>query len=260
MAVSSRILALGGAEFDARPQNVAIQAYILEQVGVAEPRICLLPTASGDPSNQIASFHSAFEARGAKTSHISLFRLGDRPVELRKHLLAQDAVYVGGGSLVNLLALWRAHGLDEIMREVLAAGVFVAGHSAGAMCWFEGGITRSHGAPSTASGLGLLAGTACPHYDCDEERAGAYRAAIEGGFAPGIALDDHAGALYIGGRLVEVVAGRAAAQAHWVGGEQARLPVRRLTAPQRFRDDDDLAEFRRVAALRVGQLPRFAAQ
>lgn len=250
------ILALGGAEFDMRPHNVALHAYIVEKVDRPEPRICLLPTASGDPGHQIASFHSAFEARGARTSHISLFRLGDRPVRLREHLLGQDVIYVGGGSLINLIALWRAHGVDEILREALDAGILIAGHSAGAMCWFQGGITRSHGAPSAAAGLGVLVGTASGHDDSDEERAAAYRSAVAAGFGAGIALDDHVGALYIGGELAEVVSGRSGAGARWISegrGSVAErpLPVRTLTPPRRWREDEDIAEYRRVAAIRA---------
>jgi peptidase E len=254
--LSGRILALGGAEFDMRPHNVALHAYIAEQVDRPEPRICLLPTASGDPGHQIASFHSAFEARGARTSHISLFRLGDRPVHLREHLLGQDAIYVGGGSLVNLIALWRAHGVDEILGEALDRGVFIAGHSAGAMCWFEGGITRSHGGPAAAPGLGVLEGTASAHDDSDAERAAAYRSAVAAGFAAGIALDDHVGALYIDGELDEVVSGRERAGARLISEVEGSvteesLPTRKLTAPARWRDDEDIAEYRRVAALRA---------
>jgi peptidase E len=255
-----RIFALGGAEFDMRPHNVALHAYIVEQIDRPEPRICLLPTASGDPGHQIASFHSAFEARGASTSHISLFRLGERPVRLREHLLGQDAIYVGGGSLVNLIALWRAHRVDETLREALDAGVFIAGHSAGAMCWYEGGITRSHGGPSAAPGLGVLEGTASAHDDSDPERAMAFRAAIAAGFGDGIALDDHVGALYVQGELAEVVSGRPGAGARWIsegGGSltEDRLAVRELSVPRRWQHDEDIAEYRRVAALRSHATP-----
>jgi len=89
---------------------------------------------------------------------ISLFRLGQRPLDLRRELLAQDAIYVGGGSMVNLLAIWRAHRLDETLEDCWNAGVLLCGQSAGAMCWFEHGVTSSSGAPALVAGLGLLAG------------------------------------------------------------------------------------------------------
>ena len=122
--------------------------YVLSLAPAREPRICLLPTAGGDSEEQIRRFSIAFGDRLCETSHVSLFRLGHRPVSLRDHLLSQHVIYVGGGSMINLLALWRAHGLDVILREAWQAGIVLAGLSAGSMCWFEHGITKSHGRPT----------------------------------------------------------------------------------------------------------------
>ena len=129
------------------PENPALDDYVRSLAPAREPRICLLPTAGGDSEDQIRRFHMAFGDQLCETSYISLFRLGTRPVPLREHLLAQDVIYVGGGSMVNLLALWRAHGLDEILREAWQAGIVLAGLSAGSMCWFEYGVTKSVGPP-----------------------------------------------------------------------------------------------------------------
>ena len=134
------------------------------------PRICLLPTAGGDSEHQIRRFYEAYGDRLCEPSHISLFRLGRQPVPLREHLLAQDAVYVGGGSLVNLLAIWRAQGLDAILHEAWEAGVVLAGLSAGSMCWFQWGVTTSSGEPQTAAGLGFLPGSNSVHHDSEPAR------------------------------------------------------------------------------------------
>ena len=109
--------------------------------------MCLLPTASGDPEAQIDRFYRAFEPLGCELSHVSLFRLGSHPLDLREHLLSRDVIYVGGGSMLNLLALWRVHGVDSLLAEAWQKGVALVGVSAGSMCWFEAGITRTRGAP-----------------------------------------------------------------------------------------------------------------
>ena len=144
----SRILALGGHEFTSRPADRAVSELMLrlatERAG-GRPKICILPTASGDPTDQIGRFYSVFGERACDPSDLSLFRLGRRPVALRDHLLEQDLVYVGGGSLVNLLAVWEAHDLGALLSVAWRQGIVLAGQSAGAMCWFEAGITKSSG-------------------------------------------------------------------------------------------------------------------
>ena len=154
--MSGPIVAMGGAEFSMRPENEALHDYVLSHVeSDSAPRICLLPTASGDPNDQIISFHAAMERRGCIASAISLFRLGVTPIDFAEHLLAQDVIYVTGGSMVNLLALWREHKIDAIMREAHERGIVLCGYSAGSMCWFEQGVSRGSGAPAAVGGLGL---------------------------------------------------------------------------------------------------------
>jgi peptidase E len=237
--VSGAIVAMGGAEFAMRPENEALHDYVLEQVASeSAPRICLLPTASGDPHDQIVSFHAAMERRGCIASAISLFRLGVAPVDLADHLLDQDVIYVTGGSMVNLLALWREHKLDEIMRTAHERGIVLCGYSAGSMCWFEQGISRGGGAPAPVAGLGLLPGSHCVHYSQDPDRRTAYRALVASGeLAPGLALDDHAGALFRDGEIAETVRATESAAAFRVepgNGEavDVRLECRLLPIPQ----------------------------
>jgi dipeptidase E len=181
--------------------------YVLSLAPAREPRLCLLPTAGGDSEEQIRRFRIAFGDRLCAPSVISLFRLGDTPVPLREHLLAQDVIYVGGGSMINLLALWRAHGLDAILREAWQAGIVLAGLSAGSMCWFEGGITKGLGLPVPAAGLAFLPGSNSVHYDGEPDRRPAFLDAIASGVLPaGYGVDDGVGLLFRGTRLAEVVA------------------------------------------------------
>jgi len=251
------IVAIGGAEFTMRPENEALHDYVLSFVETSEPRICLVPTASGDPQEQIRSFHGAMERRGCEASSISLFRLGVAPVDLAAHLLAQDAIYVTGGSLVNLLALWREHQLDAIMREAHERGILLCGYSAGSMCWFEQGISRGGGAPATVPGLGLTPGSHCVHYSQDPARRDAYRRAVGTGEIPaGLALDDHAAALIEDGRMVEAVRSRESASAFRVspaaGGEvdERRIEARLLPAPDLTTDEPGLEEMRELRRFR----------
>ena len=129
------------------------------------------------------------------------------PSDLRALALAQDVILVGGGNTANMLAVWRVHGFDAILREAWESGVVLAGWSAGMICWFEAGVTDSFG-PQLAGlrdGLGFLPGSACPHYDGEEQRRPVYHRLVADGFPPGIALDDAAGAHYAGTELVRVI-------------------------------------------------------
>ena len=140
-----RLVALGGHEFRFAPAELATVDHLLRLTGVERPRVCLLPTASGDPTGAIQSFYSVLDRFDCEGSHVSLFRLERERVDLSRHLLEQDLIYVAGGSMLNLVAIWRAHRLFPIMREAWGRGALIAGQSAGAMCWFERGITASGG-------------------------------------------------------------------------------------------------------------------
>lgn len=253
--MSGRIVAIGGAEFTMRPENEALHDYVL---GQARPRrdgplrICLLPTASGDPRDQIVSFHAAFERRGCVASAVSLFRLGVAPLDLAEHLLGQDVIYVTGGSLVNLLALWREHRIDEIMRSAHEAGIVLCGYSAGSMCWFEHGVTRGGGAPAGVAGLGLLAGSHCVHYAQDPARRDCFRRLVGNGSIPaGLALDDHSAALIEDGEISEVVRSRESASGYRVMAgshdlaDEIPLESRLLPAPE-SRTEAGLDEMREM--------------
>jgi dipeptidase E len=250
-----RILVSGGHEFNRREGNDAFCDLIVELTGTEAPRICLLPTASGDPEDQISSFRRAFGERGCEPSAISLFRLGENPIDLRAHLLAQDAIYVGGGSMVNLLAIWRAHGLVEILEECRSRGVLIVGQSAGAMCWFEQGVTCSSGTPAGAAGLGLLPGSCCVHYLAEPPRRAFFLTAVREGRMPtGLGLADGTAVLYRGEELVRSYVAREGSAVFAVTPLE-ELPVSSL--PLRDRrpaidgESPDVIELRRTLAARA---------
>ena len=145
-------------------------------------------------------------------------------------------IYVGGGNTANLLAVWRAHGLDRVLRDAWTRGAILCGVSAGMLCWFRDGVTDSFGPLARlGDGLGLLDASACPHYDGEPGRRAAFHAAIADGMAPGWAADDGAALHFVGTELVEVVSSRRAAAAYRVERVdgvvvETRLPVRFLGA------------------------------
>jgi dipeptidase E len=234
VSAPSRILALGGHDFDRRIGNGALCDLIVELAESPRPRICLLPTASGDAEEQIARFRRTFAERDCVPEVISLFRLGENPVDLRKALLGQDVIYAGGGSMINLAAIWRAHRLDEILRECWRDGILICGQSAGAMIWFQGGITSSQGEPDVAAGLGILPGSACVHYLTEPVRRRRFlRAIASGELDSGLGLEDQTGALFEDTEMVKTFSARDGAEvweARLDGGGvvETKLPSRRL--------------------------------
>ena len=223
-------MTIGGGGFCAGARDEELERWIAGLLGAERPRVCLLPTASGDPEEQIARFRLSFRRLGCETSHLSLFRLGDHPVELREHLLAQDAIYVGGGSMLNLLALWRLHGLDRILEQAWWRGILLAGVSAGSMCWFQGGITKSRGAPRAARGLGLLPGSNCVHHGEADRREAFRRALREGTLPAGWGVDDGAALLWEGTEMVGAVSARPGAGARRCGLRDGRVVETELAA------------------------------
>ena len=211
------------------PDNPVLDDFVLGLAGTREPRILFLPTASGDPAAQIAAFDARFAERACVASHLSLFRLHGMRRPLREIVLEQDVVYIGGGSMRNLLAIWRAHGLDTLVKEARERGVVRAGLSAAEMCWFEGGITRSSGPPETIAGLGLLPGSLSVHADGEPERLPAYLAAVRSGALPGgWAADDGVGLLFEDARLARAVSSRPGAGAQRVDAVEGELVRARI--------------------------------
>jgi dipeptidase E len=221
---------MGGGGFSMEPETPLLDEYVLAHARNARPRVCFVGTASGDAITYVASFYRAFARLDARAGDLPLFER--EGYDLREFVLTQDVIYVGGGNTANLLAIWRLHGLDAILREALDAGAVLCGVSAGMNCWFEASTTDSFG-PQIAplhDGLGFVPGSACPHYDGEPQRRPRYRALVDGGFPPGWAADDGAALCFdAGGTLVEAVASRPDARAYRVEpGAETPLPTRYL--------------------------------
>ena len=229
------IVALGGGGFSMEPENPLLDDHILALTGAQRPRVLFLATAGGDSADYCARFLAAFPPERAAAAVLSLF---ERTVaDLDAHVLAQDVVYVGGGSTANLLAVWRVHGLDRALRTAYDAGVVLAGISAGMNCWFSASVTDSFG-PELAGlpdGLGFLPGSACPHYDGEALRRPVYHRLVAEGFPGGYAADESAALVFVDGELSEVVASRPGVQGYRVAlvdGEVREQPIpARLLGP-----------------------------
>ncbi|MFA4928542.1 MAG: peptidase E [Patulibacter sp.] len=203
------VFCMGGGGFTMELGMPALDAFILALAPVERPRVLFLPTAGGDPREDIARFGRVFGAWPCRPQILSLFRIEADDEPLESLILSQDIIYVGGGSLHNLLALWRAHGVADLMLEANARGTVLAGLSAGAMCWMEGGVSTSVGIPAPIDGLGLVSGSLSVHARQEPERGVVYRQAVQSGRLPaGWTADDGCGLLFRDGRLEEVVVSR----------------------------------------------------
>jgi dipeptidase E len=211
-----QIIALGGGGFSMEPDNLALDRYVLSQARMSEPRVAFLPTASGDSDSYVARFYAAFEQLPCTPTHVPLFR---RTPDLREQLLAQDVLYIGGGNTRSMLAVWREWSIPEILRQAWSTGTVLAGISAGAICWFEHGVTDSHAGHLTAIRcLGFLPGSFCPHYDGEPERRPGFLHLMKAGRLPaGVAADDGAAVHYRGTEIHAVVTSRPGVAAYRVG-------------------------------------------
>ena len=235
-----RIVAMGGGGFQMEPDNPLLDDHVLalarERSGRDRPRLLLIPTAVADDPGIIADFERLF-ADKAEPRVLRLFSRQDD--DLATVVNGQDAVYVLGGNTANLLAVWRVHGLDRILRTAWNAGVVMAGISAGAICWFEASSTDSFGPTVRAlhGALGILDGSFVPHYHGEPQRRPLLQRLIgDGTLPPGYAADDGAALVFANRDLLEVVTSRPEAGAWRVepngsgGVIETSLPTRYLGA------------------------------
>ena len=168
MPNSRNIIAIGGGGFGANPGQGIIENYILKQTKKKNPRICFIPTATGDNEAYKVSFYSTFTNLNCYPSHLDFFK---RTPDLNKLILNQDAIFVGGGNTKSMLAVWKEWGLDKILKKAYLNGTVMSGVSAGAICWFQNGITDSWASNlKMMPCLNFVKGTCCPHYDEEPER------------------------------------------------------------------------------------------
>jgi dipeptidase E len=229
-----RILAIGGGGLT--HQAAQIDRHLVDLSERDDPRVCLLPAAGPDPAAQIARFYDVFGGR-AEPSHLPLDRASDPPDLIRRHLLAQDVVYAGGGGLLNVLTRWRAHSVDRMLREAWQAGVVLAGQSAGSLCWFEAAVTAAGGQPRPARGLGLLPASNSVHWTAAPRRRRAFLDCIADGMPAGWGVDDGAALLFEGTELAGALAGQPGPRAWRIereGGDvvEYAVPTRVLGEPE----------------------------
>jgi dipeptidase E len=265
-----QIVALGGGGFSMERDSTLLDDYVLSLIGAgrfggpseagARPRVCFLPTASGDADHYVVRFYRRF-APTCEASHVSLFRRDQGTgveEDLASHLLAQDLIYVGGGNVLSMLGAWRAHGLDAILRRAWRKGIVLCGPSAGSLCWFDQALSAFHGAPRVVRGLGFLPYSNCVHYDAEPARRVEYHRFVADGLRAGYAAEDGVALHFCGTSLARAVSSRADGAAFLVepseasqsGVSERRLQVDYLGAacPGQLANDGPPA--------RDGQLPR----
>ncbi len=207
-----QIVALGGGGFSMERDSSLLDDYVLSLTDAQRPRVCFLPTASGDADHYVVRFYRRFAA-SCDASHVSLFRrdqgTGGVEDDLASHLLAQDLIYVGGGNVVSMLGAWRAHGLDDVLRKAWRKGIVLCGPSAGSLCWFDEALSAFHGAPRGVRGLGLLPYSNCVHYDAEPARRAEYHRFVGDGMRPGFAAEDGVALHFRRTRLKHAVSSRA---------------------------------------------------
>jgi peptidase E len=209
-----QIIALGGGGFSME-QSPLLDDYVIRACKKDNPKICFVPTASGDAESYTVRFYRRFAATNCRATDLELVRR--KVIDLEDFACSQDVIYVGGGNTANMLAVWRTHGFDNALKAALSAGTILTGLSAGSICWFEQGVTDSFGADlQPMDCLGFLPGSNCPHYDGEAERRPAYHRMVIAGMLDGYAADDGVGLHFINGTLQHVVSSRPVAKGYRV--------------------------------------------
>lgn len=195
------------------PDNPLLDDYILRQSGKDNPKVCFIPTAGSEDRWNITNFYEIFLAKNTKPAWFSFFK--PQTADMEDFFLSQDVIYVGGGNTKTMLAIWQEWEMDVILRKAYQQGVVLAGLSAGAICWFEQGLTDSvPGQYTRLDCLGFLAGSCAPHYDVEGQRRPRMHELIKNGeLLPGYGIDDSCAIHFMDGeinRVVSSIPGKAA--------------------------------------------------
>jgi dipeptidase E len=223
-AAKRQILAVGGGGLGKAGTTPPIMKYFLELTGKPKPRVCYMPTAVGDQQTAIDRWYAVMKTMDCEPHHQKVFIASGKTKSFEEELLKADAIYVGGGNTLNMVAIWKAQGIDKILRKAWEKGTVLGGESAGSICWFEYGSTDSRPAElSHMECLGFLKGSNCPHYDGEKKRRPSFQDWIQTGqIKEGIACDNGVAAHFVDDKLFKVVSTRPNAKAYVVkrGGDK----------------------------------------
>jgi dipeptidase E len=240
---------MGGGGFLMEKRQSLLDEYFIRSTNVSNPKVCFISTGSGDSEEWLTKYYKAFAKLGARTSHLAFFR-NPRPTSIplaniAKGLLAQDAIYVGGGNTKSMLAVWREWGVDQILRQAWEKGILLGGMSAGAICWFEHGATDSILGPGRSSQLkclGFLPGSCTPHFDGEPRRRADFRQLISSDKLPdGIGIDDGVAVLFKDHAIDEVVSSRSGSSAYEVAKVSGKVKVTPMIPIQLKRESKNSA-------------------
>lgn len=225
-----RIFAGGGGL--TASNNLLLMEYLLSLTGKKDPVVYFLPTATGDNPSTVMQWYELMNGLPCRPKHLRVFGSSRLMREFGPRLMSADAIFVGPGSTLNMLALWKAHGVDLVLRKAWEQGIVLSGESAGLNCWFEQSVTDSRPERLTAmDGLGFLKGSVCPHYDSERQRKPSYHQMLQAGeVKDGIACDDWVGLLYEGEALTRVVSSRPEKTAYRVRLVGGKVVEEALTA------------------------------
>ena len=237
IAVAKLILAIGGGGFLMEEDHSPIDRFVAQLPGRERPKVCFISTASGDAVEGIDKFYAAYEALGCEPSHLAFFRKPMRAglplARFAEPLLTHDVIFVGGGNTKSALAVWREWGLDQVLAEAWRRGVLLAGMSAGAMCWFDDGLTDSYWGDGLMPlpCLGFLPGGCAVHYSGDPTRRSRLHEEVKAGVAgPRLAIDDGAAVLFSDTSVKQVVSWQPQATAYQVVVEGEEVVEHAYTA------------------------------
>lgn len=238
-AKKRQIVALGGGMFSMEPDNGLLDKYILNLVPKAKPKICFLGTASNDGIEYRELFYNFFSNKNCEPTHLALTK---PPRNIESLIMKQDIIHVGGGNTKLIMETWKKLGVDKIMKKAWASGIILTGMSAGAICWFDDGITNpSPGILTRLPCLGILKGSFCPHYDERAELRSSFRKLIlNGTIREGYGVEDGAALHFVGRELIRVVTSRPAAGAFKVRIENGSIVEEKLETEYLGKDSEKL--------------------
>ncbi len=223
MSKDRHLVALGGGGFSMTPNNPLLDRYIFALAQKKNPKVCFVPTASGDAESYIGNFYQAMARhhQDCRATHLALFKQSG---SLSDTIAQSDVIYVGGGNTFNMLHLWQAWGVDGMLRKAYEKGTVIAGISAGANCWFEKFLTDSTGELTLMPGLGWIKGSFSPHYDGEKARRPAYQKILQAERLSGYACDNDAALHFVNEQLHQSIVATPIANAFAVAAS-ARKPV-----------------------------------